>query len=588
MRGLTHRWKPPRLLQPPPGPLAPGLEPLVARVLCARGFADPAAAAAFCHPRLVELHDPSLLPDLDRAAARLLDALRRDQLIVIYGDYDVDGMTATAILFHTMRAIAPGARIRTYVPHRLDEGYGLHTPAIEQLAADGAQVIVSVDCGITAFEPALAARRSGVDLIITDHHNAPNADSADAAPLPDAYAIVHPRRPGSTYPFGDLSGAGVAFKLAWRLATLPSGQGARVSEDLRAVLLDMLALAALGTIADVVPLVGENRLIARFGLDRLRHTRIEGLNHLIAVSGLAGASLDAEHVGFALGPRLNACGRMGHAREAVELLTTATGDHAHAIAQNLTAMNEERRREERSIFEQAVAMAEQAGMCGDDRRAIVLGHESWHAGVLGIVCSRLVGRFHRPAILVRIDGRDCHGSGRSIDGFNLHAGLSRCAHLLQRFGGHDMAAGLALEASRLEAFTDAFLEHAACLLKPDDLVPAIQPDCAASLAELTPLAVEQLAQLGPFGRANPSPTILVQGARLTRPAENFGAQGAHLSLFARADGCEMRFVAWNWGARAQRFPAGSRVDLLVEPKLNVWNGRRRVEPVVRDVAPSDG
>lgn len=590
MRGLTHRWLP-LLLDEVPASLAPegGLEPLVSRILRARGFADASAAAAFCQPRLTELHDPSLLPDLDLAARRLLDALRRNERIVIYGDYDVDGMTATAILFHTMRALHPEAAVATYVPHRLDEGYGLHVEAIEQLARDGAQVIVSVDCGVTAFHAAAAARRAGVDLIITDHHNLPAPEdvvSGAVDGLPDAFAIVHPRRPGSKYPFGDLCGAGVAFKLAWRLATLAqgaeAGNGARVSESMRAVLLDMLALAALGTIADIVPLVGENRLIARHGLARLRSTQLVGLGTLIEVAGLSGESIDAEHVGFCLGPRLNACGRMGHAREAVELLTTATEKGARAIATSLNEMNEERRRIERRIYEEAVVMAEAAGMTGSDTRAIVLAHESWRPGVLGIVCSRLVAKFHRPTILMQRENGACQGSGRSIEGYSLHAGLAQCRDLLTRFGGHDMAAGLALDSSRLQAFTDAFVGHAGAHLTPTDLIPTLRADCSATFEELSPMAVEQLARLGPFGRGNRTPLVLLRSVRLSRPSERFGAQGAHLSLIGESDGCEMRFVGWRWGEKTATIPAGSRIDLIVEPKLNVWNGRRRVEPVIAD------
>jgi single-stranded-DNA-specific exonuclease len=359
MRGLTHRWIPPDLNDPGGSPEsgvatatvgAARLEPLVARVLLARGKRTYEEIAAFCHPRLTDLHDPALLPDIDKAAQRLLSALSAGEPIVIYGDYDVDGMTATAILFHTMRAIAPGAPVSTYVPHRLDEGYGLHSEAIEQLAREGARVVVSVDCGVTAFEPATVARRLGLDLIITDHHNLAGEGAASTQgdeQLPDAFAVVHPRRKCSAYPFPDLCGAAVAFKLAWRMAT--TAAGGRVGDAMRSTLLDMLALAALGTIADIVPLVGENRLIARHGLARLRSTGLQGLATLIEVSGLAGENIDAEHVGFWLGPRLNACGRMGHAREAVELLTTAPPDEARRIATKLTALNEDRQKTERAI-----------------------------------------------------------------------------------------------------------------------------------------------------------------------------------------------------------------------------------------------
>jgi len=572
-----------------------GLEPLVRRVLRARGLSDPSAAAAFCEPRLTDLHDPSLLTDLDRAAERLLDAVRRREPIVIYGDYDTDGVTATAILFHTLRAIDPEAQISTYVPHRIDEGYGLHGEAIAQLAAEGARVVVSVDCGITAFDAARAARRAGLDLIITDHHNltidgAGDGGASVSEAVPEAFAVVHPRRVGSRYPFGDLCGAGVAFKLAWRLATTASqggSVGGRVGSEMRAVLLDMLALAALGTIADVVPLVGENRIIARHGLARLRHTNLIGLSALIGASGLDGESIDAELVGFRLGPRLNACGRLGHAREAVELLTTATGEQAARIAEGLSQVNERRQRTERAIVGQAVEMAEAAGMTGENRRAIVLAHEEWHPGVVGIVCSRLVELFHRPTILMhKEEGEEgrCKGSGRSIDGYNLHGGLSACAHLLEQFGGHDMAAGLSLRRRNLDEFCEAFTAHACAHVGVDDLIATVGADCEAPMTELTQRGIEQLAKLGPFGRGNPMPTVLLRDLRIARPPEPFGAHGAHLNLYVRSGAQEMRLIAWRWGERAGDIRSGARIDAIVEPKVSVWNGRVRVEPVVRDVA----
>ena len=360
-RGLLRRWK-----RRGAGPSDPAMDvgPLMARILRCRGLGDAAAAELFLSPLLKHLHDPSLMPDLDRAAERMLAAAKCGETIAIYGDYDVDGVTATAILYHTLRHICPAAKVVTYVPHRLEEGYGLNPEAIAELADGGATVIVSVDCGITAVEPARVARERGVDLIITDHHNPP----ADEAMLPPAFAVVHPRRPGSQYPYGELCGAGVAFKLAWRLATMESG-GARVSESTRELLLELLGLCSLGVIADVVPLNGENRVIASFGLKRIKHSRLEGLRALVEASGLAGENVEAEDVGFKLGPRLNACGRMGHAREAVELLTTATGPRAIEIATQLSRQNDERRSTEQRILEEAIELAQAAGMTGPDRRA---------------------------------------------------------------------------------------------------------------------------------------------------------------------------------------------------------------------------
>ncbi len=579
-RGLTRRWLLPD--EPAPGPTPPGLPPLVARILAARGLHDPAAADRFLRPSLNHLHDPSLIPDLDRAAERILAALHAREPLVIYGDYDVDGITATAILFHTLRTLAPEADIRTYVPHRLEEGYGLNAAALTQLAAEGARVVVSVDCGISALEPARAARAAGLDLIITDHHTPPEGD------LPDALAIVHPRRPGSAYPDPDLCGAGVAYKLAWRLATLHCG-GRRVRDDLRALLIELLALAALGTIADIVPLTGENRVIARFGLRRIKHSPLPGLRALVEASGLDGENIDAEHAGFALGPRLNACGRLGHAREAVALLTTATPEEASDIAHALTRLNDERRALEQRIARHAAELAEAAGMTAPGCHAIVLAHEEWHPGVLGIACSRLVERFGRPTILLctRAEGegggRLCAGSGRSIAGFGLHDALTRCATHLAGYGGHAMAAGLRLDPARLDAFTRDFTAHANERLTPDELVPSVSIDTRADLAELTPDAVAQLESLAPFGCANPRPRILLEGLRAAGPPSPFGRAGNHLSLLARQGNRTVRLIAWNWAERRDALLGAATLDAVVSPRLNTWNGRTTVEPTIEDL-----
>jgi single-stranded-DNA-specific exonuclease len=580
------------------GAVAPGgdLEPLVARVLGARGLLDATVAARFLEPSLKHLHDPSLLPDVDRAAERLLGALERRERIVIYGDYDVDGITATAILFHMLRAIRPDADVRTYVPHRMDEGYGINSEAIAQLAVEGAGVVVSVDCGITAHEPALEARRRGVDLIITDHHTPPPTEGE----LPGAYAVVHPRRPDSTYPFGDLCGAGVAYKLAWRLATMHRG-AARVGPELQRLLVELLAHAALGVIADIVPLVGENRIMARFGLGRLSLLRgddradlppssdraLLGLRALVRASGLDSDKVDAVDVGFRLAPRLNACGRMGHARDAVELFTTADGARAAELAAQLSRQNNERRAVEKEIFEQAAEQAELLGMTGVSRRAIVLADERWHQGVVGIVCSRLVERYSRPTILLQRREGECHGSGRSVDGFNLHGALLACAPLLERFGGHDMAAGLGLAESRLDEFVEAFMAQANAGIGEDDLSPTVAIDCEATLEELTPDAVAQLERLGPFGRGNPRVRVLVRDGRVAAPPRVLGANGRHLAVNIRpaAGRSLLRVVAWGWGERAEHLSAGSPVDLVVEPKLSFYNGGVTVEPELTDVRP---
>lgn len=567
---------------------------LVTRVMRARGL-DETISDTFLEPLLTHMHDPSAMPGMDRAAERILAAARGGEPIAIYGDYDVDGVTATTILFHVIRAIVPNAMVTTYVPHRVDEGYGLNPDAVRELCSQGHRVIISVDCGVTAVEPARVAREMGADLIITDHHNFLEPDETGCVRLPNAYAIVHPRLGSDgresviggagAYPFGDLCGAGVAFKLAWRLATMAAG-GHRVAEPMRHLLLDMLALAALGVVADVVPLLGENRVMARFGLRRIKTSPLTGLKALVEASGLSGAAVEADDVGFKLGPRLNACGRMGHAREAVELFTTANEERAKEIAERLTRLNNERRSTEQAIFKRACILAEERGMTTPGRRAIVLADPAWHAGVVGIVCSRLVEKFHRPAILMAMGDGGCHGSGRSIDGFSLHRALQRCAGHLSGFGGHDMAAGVRLENARLDGFADAFIDVANEEIGEEDLVSLSDYDIEARIHDLGLSQVEQLERLAPFGRCNPAPIVRLRGLRVETRPETFGKFNKHLSLRASHVGSispQLRLVGWNWADQIEKVSRGAKIEALVRPKISIFAGSANVEGELVDL-----
>ena len=577
-----------------------GAGSLVSRVLLAREMTDPQACAAYVNPRLSALHDPALLPDIDVATDRILGAMSRGERVAIYGDYDVDGVTATTILYRTLMALFPNGhadRVVTYIPHRIDEGYGLNVDAIEELARAGCRVVVSVDCGVSAHGPAQRARELGVDLIITDHHNPP----ASAADLPPAFAVVHPRHPASVYPFGDLCGAGVAYKLAWRLCAKHSGvteAGGRLPADLRTLLVDLLAFAALGVIADVVPLVDENRVLARFGLERVKHSPFIGLRALVEASGLAGEEVDSSAVGFKLAPRLNAAGRLGHARDALELFTTSDPARAAELAALLSRQNRERQAVEKHISDQAAELAVAAGMDRPDRRAIVLAHPDWHAGVVGIACSRLVEQFCRPVILMQQTGEDCHGSARSIEGFNLHEAIGECRELLTSFGGHDMAAGLRLPADRLGAFVDRFTSVANERVTDEMLRPSLLVDADASLGELTLGAVKELSALAPFGRGNPEPRVRLAGVRLAESPRSMGAHAKHVSLTLRAEGATsagvgragargagdsalVRVVGWNWSkhleAAGDPLRAGTPLEVVVKPRISTWLGRERVE-----------
>lgn len=567
-----------------PAALLPGLHPLVERILRARGVETAEQARAFLKPSLQHLHAPAILPGCEKAAKRLVQAVEQGQTIIIYGDYDVDGVTATAILYHTLTLA--GANVQTYVPHRLDEGYGLNAEAIASLSAstDKPPLIVSVDCGITAVEPARVAREQGVDLIITDHHE------FDSDALPDAYALVHPGLGPVPYPNRELCGAGVAYKLAWQFALAYTGceQGGKLPDAYRELMLDLLAFAALGTVADVMPLVGENRAITAYGLKRISSTRFAGLNALIDASNLRSEKIDAYHIGFVLGPRLNACGRMGHAREAVELLTTAEGERAAELAEQLHHANEDRKSTERSIVEQATQMVIDAGYDRDDTRAIVLAHEDWHPGVVGIVASRLVDRFCRPVVLLCNDesSGESKGSARSVEGVSIHDAISACEAHLSKFGGHAMAAGLSLPATNLDAFRAALVKAVNAALDPADMVQHVRIDADIEIGDCTVDLFGLLQSLAPFGRGNPKPRLVAERLTLDRPAQRMGAQGRHLSMHLRQAGRSIRAVAWGMGERAEQLPAGAVVDVVFQPAINDWQGRRSAELHIIDVRPT--
>lgn len=577
--------------QPQAEELAAGLKvsPLVSRILLNRGFSEARDCRDFLYPSLKQLHDPALLAGLPRAAERIAKAIRDKEKIVVYGDYDVDGITATSILWHAIRV--SGGVVEYYIPHRLEEGYGLNADAVAEICNSGAKLLVSVDCGITALGPAKIARERGVDLIITDHHEwhesaAPLTTAADHDPLlPDCYALVHPRLPGpngAAYPNPSLCGAGVAFKLAWGVGMAVSG-ASRVSDAFRAFLVEATALAALGTIADVVPLVGENRILAAYGLGGLKASQLTGIRALIESAHLTGQALDSYHVGFRLAPRLNACGRLGHAKLAVEMLTEASAERAMEIAIFLEQQNRERQALEKTILHQALEQAAALGCGREDCRAIVLGGEGWHAGVIGIVASRLVERFHRPTIMVALNNGHGQGSGRSVAGFHLARALEACGDYLEAYGGHEMAAGLRLDSTRFEDFRNAFGEYAGRTLTDEQLTPELALEAEAEIRQITPALVTDLQRLGPFGHGNRRPILYCRDVTLAAPPRRVGRSGDHLQLFIRQGTATMKCIAFNAGSWFDRLQTGARLDLAVEPVLNEFNGRTNVELEVKDM-----
>ncbi len=547
---------------------------LLAQILYNRSCDDPETARAFLDPKLTDLHDPTELPGATKAAERIIAAVADGKRIVIYGDYDVDGMTSVAILHACLKML--NADVHYYVPHRLDEGYGVNSDALEKLIDQGMGMMITVDCGITAVGPIAEATAAGVEVIVTDHHLLGDE-------LPEASAIVHPALPGKHYPNPGLAGAGVAFKLAWQIARTACGSE-KVDEPMRKFLLDATALAALGTIADVVPLTGENRAIAAFGLAGLSATDHPGLKALISSAKLESKKLDSYHVGYLLAPRLNAAGRMGHARLAVELLTDPEPERAAEIAKYLITQNTERQKVERKIREQAIEMVEAKGLDKPGSHSIVLASDQWHGGVIGIVASRLVEKFARPAMLIAINGDGTgQGSGRSIAGFHIRKALDGCSQYLEGFGGHAMAAGLRIKADKIDAFAEAFEAQAAAQIAGTELTPKLAIDVESSLNQLGFNTVNQLARLGPFGQANPRPVVAFMGCQLLGEPKRIGRAGQSVSMVLKQHGSRMRTVGFGMGDLADYLLGINSVDVVAEPVLNTFNGRTSVELKLIDV-----
>ena len=547
-----------------------GLHPLAAHVLAARGLADPVDAQRFLAAGLADLPDPFSMKGMEAAVARLVRAVEGGERIALYGDYDVDGVTSTALLAGLLRAC--GADVLTYVPHRLVEGYGLNSAAVERLAGQGARLLVTLDCGITSAPEVRAAAALGVDAVVVDHHTVP-------IELPAAAAILNPHQPGCGYATKDLAAVGVAFALAMALrkALRERGRfgGTRPEPNLR----EALDLVALGTIADVVPLVGANRVLVRWGLEALATSRRPGIRALKRVAGIAdGAEISAGQVGFRLAPRINAAGRLDDAGRGVRLLLEDDPSRADALARELDRENQARQEIERTILDEALHDASARVQAG--ARGLVLARDGWHAGVVGIVASRIVERFHRPAVLVALGEAEGKGSGRSIEGFHLHDALAACATHLARFGGHRHAAGLTIARERLPAFREAFEAHAASLLRDEDLVPRCRIEGWVEERQLDEGAALALAKLGPYGAGHPEPVFALCGPPAR--ARTVGAGGAHLKLtLGRLD--------------AIGFGMGERLALCEGPLeaaftvgLDEWDGARRVQLRLRDVRPAVG
>jgi single-stranded-DNA-specific exonuclease len=555
---------------------------VVAQLLLCRGISAPAVAKRFLDPKLSELRDPDALPGCTDAAERIHRAITAGRRIVIYGDYDVDGVTGTAQLWLCLKML--GANVGYYIPHRIDEGYGLNHEAIRLVASQKAEMMVTVDCGIASVEEAVTARECGLELIITDHHE-------PASRLPDAAALVHPRLPGSAYPFGGLSGSGVAFKLAWAVCQ-QAGEAKKVGPRMKDFLMQATGLAAMGTVADMVPLVDENRVLVHYGLTSLKRQPTLGLAALMRIAGLDNnPRLVSEDIAFSLAPRINAAGRLGQAQLAVELLVTDDQRRADELAEYLERLNGDRQSLERSIMLAANKQArEQFDPAADP--ALVLAQRDWHRGVIGIVAGRLAEKYHRPVVLISWDQLGVKpgvGSARSVPGFNLHAALESCRQHLLGCGGHAAAAGLRIEEEKLDDFRADFCEYAATEITQQQRVAELHIDAEASLSEFTLQTIGQMERLAPFGQGNSRPLLCTTGVTLAEPPRPIGSTGRHLSMRLTQHGVTLRAVAFGGGDWADELTALDRpLDVAFRPVINTFRGRRSVELHLIDWQPACG
>jgi single-stranded-DNA-specific exonuclease len=535
---------------------------ILATLLVNRGITDTETAYKFLNPTIKDLHDPFLMRDMRAAVDRILRAVEQKEKILIYGDYDVDGTTSTVILKKALLLI--GADVSYYIPERLKDGYGLREDAMERAKADGYRLIISVDTGIRAVQVVEHARLLGLDVIITDHHLPEEG-------LPRANAVLNPKRTDCQYPNKNLAGCGVAFKLAQALLN-ETGHGLLVESFIK--------IAAIGTIADIVPLTGENRIIAKYGLAGLRKPNNHGLRALLEVAGLTDKPVSCVDVGFRLGPRINAVGRMAGASAAVDLFDAPDLESAMRLALQMNEQNTARQQAEADILAQVLGEIERDPSIGQSHVAVIAG-EGWHRGVIGIVASKVVERLHRPTIIISIEDGVGHGSGRSIAAFHLLDGLTSCADLFERFGGHSHAAGLAIRAEHVSDLRRRLNEHASRVLKDEDLIPIVDLDCQLPLKLAAHDTLEEICRLEPFGPGNPQPVFATHGAVVVAAPRVLKEK--HLKLRVMQAGRWMDCLWWGAAERASDIFPGDRVSLAFTLSENTYNNNTQVQLTLRDL-----
>ena len=545
-----------------------GISPIVADLLIARGYDDPESAQRFLNPSLDQLHDPYLMRGMSEAVQRLQYAIDHQEPILIYGDYDVDGTTGTAVLLRALRML--GATAGYHVPHRFTEGYGIRQEALEQAAGEGYKLVVSVDCGITAHEPLYWARANGLDIIVTDHH-LPDADEGS----PPALAVLNPNQQGCDYPDKNLAGVGVAFKLVHALFR---------ERDRESVVPGFLKMVAIGTVADVAKLVGENRAIVALGLSDLPRAVNYGLRALIDIAGCGDdGEMTAYDLGFRIGPRINAAGRMDAAKAVVELFNATDKEEARRLAEHLDTRNRERMEAQREIFNRAIEEFESGADRESQTHAAVIAGDGWHRGVIGLAASKIAERLNRPCVVISLEGDVGHGSARSIEAYHLFDGLTSCRDLLDKFGGHSHAAGLSIRRDCIAEFRRRLNEHAASCLTEDDLMPALCIDAEVGTDALGFQLCQDLHALEPFGAGNPRPVFMTRGVRVLSEPQIIKEQ--HLKLRVTGeDNRPMEAIWWRGVEEVDWFPqANQRIDLAYEFEANRWQGEIRLQLNVKDM-----
>ncbi len=538
---------------------------LLAKIMLARGLDTPEKINNFLNPEIAELYDPFLFNDMELAVNTVIEAIEKNEKITVYGDYDVDGITSVAVLKSYL--LERGANASHYLPNRLEEGYGLNNEAIDKIVADGTNLLITVDCGISAYEEIEYAKSKGLKVIVTDHHECP-------AILPEAIAVIDAKRPDSTYPFSSLAGVGVTFKFVQAISK-------KLDLD-RKTYLKYIDIVSLGTIADIVPLVDENRIIVKYGLILMEQTRNVGLHALINASGYAnGEPLSSTVISFGLAPRMNAAGRMGKPDLALELLLEKDPQKAMNMALELSETNKTRQNVEKEIIDEIINMVESQKLYEKD--VIVVYHEGWHHGVIGIVASKITEMYYKPTILISVEDGVGKGSGRSIEGFDLHEAVSECADMLLKFGGHEMAIGLSISAEMIGKFTDKLNEIAESK-NIRELQPTLPVEAEITSKEISLDTIKELEALKPYGEGNPMPLFVYRNAKVE--GVRLLSNEKHLKLTLKEDSNIFDAIAFNMDNKKYSIKQGDKVDVLHSLEINTFNGIQKVQLNVKDIKKS--